>query len=77
MPRLAFYERHRYVLNAIERETETRKWGRHKKITLIATTSPVGRSKTAPTVAFFRDVLIYGGLVIPKDPDGVGGLRDL
>ena len=38
--RLVFYERHRYVLNAIEREKEIKKWSRQKKITLIEDTNP-------------------------------------
>ncbi|HUF11273.1 MAG TPA: GIY-YIG nuclease family protein [Rhodothermales bacterium] len=37
--RLVFYERHRYVLNAIEREKEIKKWSRQKKTTLIEDTN--------------------------------------
>ena len=38
--RLVYYEGFRYVNNAINRETEIKKWGRVKKIALIQSLNP-------------------------------------
>ncbi|MGC2398639.1 MAG: GIY-YIG nuclease family protein [Acidobacteriaceae bacterium] len=38
--RLVWYERHQYVLNAIDREKEIKSWTRAKKIALIEKENP-------------------------------------
>jgi len=41
--RLVYYEEHRYIRNAIARETEVKKWRRAKKIALIESMNPSWR----------------------------------
>jgi putative endonuclease len=38
--RLVYYEEHRYIRNAIARETEVKKWRREKKVALIEGMNP-------------------------------------
>ena len=38
--RLVYYERYKYVNNAIARETEIKAWSRAKKVALIQSTNP-------------------------------------
>ena len=52
--RLVYYEEHKYILNAISRETEVKKWSREKKAALIESTNPSWRdlSKDFETLVF-------------------------
>lgn len=47
--RLVYYESHRYILNAIAREKELKKWSRRKKISLIERQNPQWND-LAPTI---------------------------
>jgi len=38
--KLVYYEHHRYILNAIEREKQLKRWSRNKKVKLIKTINP-------------------------------------
>ncbi len=40
---LVYYERHQYVLNAIDREKEIKGWKRYKKVALIESINPEWR----------------------------------
>src|SRR5574338_1411071 len=47
--RLVYFEEHQYVLNAIARETQVKKWSRAKKIALIESVNPTWRDLTKDT----------------------------
>jgi predicted GIY-YIG superfamily endonuclease len=38
--KLVYFEEHKYIYNAIDRENQLKKWRRYKKETLIGTVNP-------------------------------------
>ncbi|HWR15275.1 MAG TPA: GIY-YIG nuclease family protein [Terriglobales bacterium] len=54
--RLVYYEEHNYILNAIARETEVKKWRREKKVALIESINPSWRdlSKDFEKLVFLK-----------------------
>ncbi len=54
--RLVYFEEHKYILNAIARESEVKKWRREKKVVLIESVNPAWRdlSKDFEQLVFLK-----------------------
>ncbi len=59
--RLVYYEEYKYVLNAIARETEVKKWRREKKVALIESKNPTWRdlSKDLKKLVFLKQPVLH------------------